>query len=293
MRRGATFLLAAAGALASWLSAGPALAQMSHVPETDWRQGDRHDALTRAAAKTNFFIEIRLGPYLPNVDAGVPGSATPFTDVFGLDCSTPASATFTGSVKPRVLFGLEVDYTPLRIPYVGAVGPGLGWSFTSFSNQTQLTSSSRTMPTCSQESTTLTIMPMHASVVLRADELMRRTGVPIVPYGKFGVGMAWWRSSNDLGTEKVCGSKASPAPCMAGDTAVGHGTGLTPNLHFALGAMITLNWLEPQVSARLDQTTGVHHAYLFGEYYNDRLTIAPNVMKVGAQSGVGGLAIDF
>jgi hypothetical protein len=37
----------------------------------------------------------------------------------------------------------------------------------------------------------------------------------------------------------------------------------------------------------------VQHAYLFGEYYNDRLAIAPNVMRVGAQSWVAGLAIDF
>jgi hypothetical protein len=281
MRRATTALLAAAVGLASWLAAGPARAQMAHVPENDWRQNDRHDSLTRAAAKTNFFIEIRLGPYLPNVDAGVPGGGTPFTDVFGLDCSANPPV-FTGTVKPRVLFGLEVDYTPLRIPYVGAVGPGLGWSFTSFSNQTQVTASSRSMPQCSAETTTLTIMPMHASVVLRADELMRRTGVPLVPYGKFGVGMAWWRASNDLGTEKY----------TSGATTV-HGTGLTPSLHFGLGAMLSLNWIEPQVSARLDQTTGVHHAYLFGEYYNDRLTIASNVMKVGASSWVGGLAIDF
>jgi hypothetical protein len=57
--------------------------------------------------------------------------------------------------------------------------------------------------------------------------------------------------------------------------------------------MLALNFIEPQASARLDQTTGVHHAYLFGEYYNDKLTLSQNVMRVGAQSFVGGLAVDF
>jgi hypothetical protein len=299
MRRATTLLLAAAAGLASLLSAGPARAQMAHVPDNDWRQPDRHDAITKAAAKPGFVVEVRLGPYLPDVDSGIPKTSvnpatgqpyTPFADVFGLDCD---KQTF-GSVKPRVLFGFEVDYLAARVPYVGTVGPGLGWSFTQFSNRAQLSSTSRAMPMCSGEATTFTIMPMHASVVLRADELMRRTGIPFVPYGKFGVGMAWWRSSNDLGTETVCGTKDNPVKCMsAGSPSTGRGDGITPNLHFALGGMLSLNWIEPQVSARLEQTTGVHHAYLYGEYYNDRLAIASNVMRVGAQSWVAGLAIDF
>ena len=69
--------------------------------------------------------------------------------------------------------------------------------------------------------------------------------------------------------------------------------GLTPSMHFALGGMLSLNWIEPQASARLDQTSGVHHAYVFGEYYNDRITLGSNVMHVGTSSWVAGLAADF
>ncbi len=57
--------------------------------------------------------------------------------------------------------------------------------------------------------------------------------------------------------------------------------------------MLALNFLEPQASARLDASTGVHHAYVFGEYYNDQLTLSTNVMHVGVSSFVGGLAVDF
>ena len=201
---------------------------------------------------------------------------------------------YTGSVSPRVLGGLELDYTPLRIPYVGAIGLGIGWSMASFSNQAQLTSSSRAAPQCSPEHTNLQIMPMHGSVVLRADELMRRTSIPIVPYGKFGASLAWWRSSNDSGTEQVCGTAAAPVRCgTTSSTVLAHGTGLSPSLHFAVGAAVALNFLEPQASARLDATTGVHHAYVFGEYYNDRLQLVTNAMHVEASSFVAGLAVDF
>jgi hypothetical protein len=278
----------AAGAAAG-LSVATASAQMAHVPINDWRQEDRHDAITRAAAKPTFLVEVRFGAYLPNIDSGVSAGSSapypnPFDYVFGFDCG----AGTAGKTSPAFLFGLEADYLPLRVPYLGAVGLGLGWAWTHFSNgERQLANPNK----CSAEQTTLTIMPMHASVVLRVDELMRRTGIPIVPYGKFGIGMTWWRASNDFGTETAC-TKDPMAHCM-GDPPNAHALGLTPTLHFALGGMIALNFLEPQAAARLDQTTGVHHAYLFGEYFNDQLTLAPNALHVGASSGVGGIAIDF
>jgi hypothetical protein len=289
-------LASLAGALA-FAYAAPAFAQMAHVPETDWRQTDRHDAVVRASQRSSFTIEMRFGPYLPNVDGGVPAqngvAKTPFADVFGLDCSA-TTPTFTGSVSPRILFGLEVDYHPIRIPYVGSLGPGVGWSFTSFSNQAQVTASPRGAPQCSQESTSLTIMPMHGSFVLRADELMRRTGIPLVPYGKVGAGVAWWRSSNDTGTEEICGTATAPVRCKPANSSTAvHGSGLTPSMHFAVGLALSLNFLEPQASARLDATSGVRHAYLFGEYYNDQLQLVSNAMHVGVSSFVGGLAVDF
>jgi len=296
MNRTTQALLAALAGAACLVSAAPASAQMMHVPDSDWRQPDRHDAIIRSAATPNFMLELRLGPYLPNIDGSVPGGATPFQNIFGLNCNASPSPTI-GAVSPRVLVGAEIDYLPLRIPYIGAVGPGVGWSFTSFSNNAQL--ANLTGPAypnsqqCSAETTTLTIMPMHGSFVLRADELMRRTGVPIVPYGKVGAGVAWWRASTDTGTEKICGTATAPTRCVGGAAVAGNGDGLTPSLHLAVGVMLSLNFLEPQASARLDASTGVHHAYVFGEYYNDQLTLSTNVLHVGVSSFVGGLAVDF
>jgi hypothetical protein len=302
MNRTTTALLAAVVGVASLLSAAPARAQMMHVPDSDWRQTDRHDAIVKAAATPKFVVELRFGPYVPNIDASVhapPGGYGPFQSIFGLKCGTPGLPV--GSAGPNFLFGGEVDYVPVRIPYIGAVGPAVGVSYTSFSNKTQF----QNQPTltaagmCSAETTNLQIMPMHASVALRADELMRRTGVPIVPYGKFGVGVAWWHAYNGTGTETICGSKTKPTNCESATpggpepTPIGYGDGLTPSLHFAVGVMLALNFLEPQATARLDETTGVHHAYLFGEYYNDLLTLDANVMHVGASSFVAGLAVDF
>jgi hypothetical protein len=292
MNRSPLPLAAAALACAAALSAAsPALAQVTHVDGNDWRQVDRHDALLNGGSPQHFAVELRFGPYLPAIDSEFSGK-TPFADVFGNDCSGGLGTTPTkGSVKARFYFGAEFDYLPLRIPYVGAVGPGLGWGYTSFSNNAVFTDGPN-KGQCSAESTTLTIMPMHLSLVLRADELMRRTGIPIVPYGKFGFGLSWWRASTSAGTETCSPTSSDPAAAAACKAST-NGIGLTPTLHFAVGGALSLNFVDPRASARLDETTGVNHAYLFGELYSDRLTLGSDVMHVGNTSFVLGLAADM
>jgi hypothetical protein len=135
-------------------------------------------------------------------------------------------------------------------------------------------------------------MPMHASLVLRVDELMRRTGIPIVPYGKAGVGFSFWRASTDAGTEH-CSPDSSNAGAAAVCTTDRSGMGWYPSMHFALGGMLALNFIEPRSAARLDETTGVHHAYLFGEWYSDTISLSNKALRVGAMSWVAGLAVDM
>jgi hypothetical protein len=274
----------AALSCAAALTARPARAQMMHVPESDWRQQDRHDAVLAASRPPRFFVELRFGTYQPSID-DEPGFASlapadrPYARTFGDRCTSSGSASSSctpGSTSPLFHFGLEFDAVPIRIPYVGAFGLGVGWGFSQASTAAYLSGTD----TVSGQSTKLMIMPMHGSLVLRADELMRRTGVPLVPYGKAGFGMAYWRASSDTGTEFISSKMA-------------HGDGWTPSLHFAVGGMVALNFIEPQAAARLDETTGVHHAYAFGEYYNDKLTLRSDVMRVGTSSWVVGLAVDF
>lgn len=271
--------------------AAPAAAQMAHIPQNDWRHADRHDVVQAKAGKAAFAFELRFGPYLPNIDSEFNG-ATPFTDAFGIDCD--AETANTPSVAQRLYFGVEADVMPLRIPYVGMFGLGVGWGFTRFSNNALFLDKTKDKGkwNCSKQSTSLTIMPMHASFVLRVDELMRRTGIPIVPYGKAGAGLGFWRASGDAGTEH-CSSSSSNAAAATACSTERTGMGLSPSLHFALGGMIALNFLEPRAAARLDETTGVQHAYIFGEWYSDTIPLSSKTMRVGASSWVLGLAIDM
>ena len=208
-----------------------------------------------------FAFELRFGGYYPRVDEELGGAATPFRDTFGSD--------------PQFFFGLEVDWQALRIPYVGSLGPGVGWGYTTMS------AAARDPVTGGPASskTGLSIMPVYASAVLRLDELYRRTGVPIVPFVKGGGAGAYWSSGGALGMTNADGVV---------------GEGLSFGYHFALGGALSLGFIERGSTARLREGFGVDHTYVFGEWMlTDLGSFAPNQMRVGSSSWVVGLALEL
>ncbi len=163
------------------------------------------------------------------------------------------------------------------------IGPGAGWGYVSASTPAKLASN----PTKdAKEDTSLSVMPMYVAAVLRADELMRRTGFPVVPYAKFGLGIAPWKVSGGAGTVQYV-DPASSKIVNAADTTFG--------LHLALGGMLALNFLERRSAARLDETTGVNHIYLYAEWMNAMLNgLGPRpALHVGTSTVIGGIAFDM
>jgi hypothetical protein len=262
--------LAALAVASLLLLASPASAQATHISDTDWRRLDRSDSLGKSASSQQFTFELRFGQYFPEIDdkPGLTkdkGGFLPYKAVFGHDDKGNARS------NDQFYFGLELDYLPFRIPYLGAFGPGLGWGYT----HTSAIANTSGTTTVSATSTAFTIFPMHLSAVLRLDELMRRTGFPLVPYAKIGLGLGIWTGS--------------PVPT---DFA---GTGATWGMHYAAGGMLALNFLDPRASARLDETSGVNHAYIFGEFMRANLNGLGSTptFYLGSTSWVAGLAVDL
>ncbi len=283
MIRSLKTLMTGGGVSLALLGATPAEAQISKLPEANWRQTDRVEALTKTSSSQNFAFEVRFGAYTPKIDSEFTNGSTPYSSVFGSDT--------------RFYFGLEFDYLPLRIPYVGAIGPGLGWGYTNASDFAKFTN----RPTvASKDETSLMIMPMHLSLVARFDELMRRTGVPIVPYGKVGLGLGLWRASDSAGTSKFTKAGYTYQLDKTQDPVTipsyARGTGSSLGLEFALGGMLSLNFLDPRAAARLDEATSVNHVYVFGEWMNNSnlgALTSPKGMRIGTSTWVVGIAVDM
>jgi hypothetical protein len=217
-----------------------------------WRRAERP-----FESPQRFALEFRLGPYRPKIDEQWPATR-PYATAFGDD--------------NRLFIGLEFDWQILRIPKVGTIGPGLGWQYTHMSARAKLESGED-----SAEDTNLAIMPMYAVGVLRVDVLARETAIPLVGYGKAGLGYGLWWTSNDIQTQSK-----------------GH----TWGTHFALGGMLLLDAFDQHAAVQLDNEWGINNTYFFFEWMFANLdgfgrTSDASVLAIGTSTWVLGLALEM
>jgi hypothetical protein len=214
----------------------------------------------------HFALELRFSPFTPDIDKDPAlGGQTPYQNTFG----TPA----------HLLFGVEFDWQAARIPHVGTIGPGVGISYATMSRPAQF-SMPHNGSTTSGENTSLEILPLYAVGVLRGDAIWRELHVPLVPYAKLGIGLAFWRASNTVGTSHFQG--------VAG---LGH----TFGTQFGLGLGLNLNVFDPYAARNFDESVGVNNTYAYAEWTLSDLTglAQSDPLRVGGTYWTFGLAFEF
>jgi hypothetical protein len=249
--------LAGAMALAGFVTANEARAQEgSGVLDT------RHHSY---ASPQHFAMELRVAPYRPQIDEEPGLTTAPYNKVFGN--------------AYRIEVALELDWQVLRIPHVGTIGPGLGVGYTTMSSKAKIVSTGKD----SDETTSLSIYPMYGVFVFRADVFQREAKIPLVPYVKAGIGLAFYRASNDKGTSVSTSKPDEP------------GKGHTFGTHLAVGLALHLNVFDQVAARNLDESVGINNTYLFGEYMmSDLKGISQDApMYVGTRTLLGGLAFEF
>jgi hypothetical protein len=239
---------------------GRAFAQESHVeilqPKHKQYESPQH-----------FAVELRFSPFTPDIDKDPSlGGQMPYAEVFGS--------------PEHLLFGIEFDWQAARIPHVGTFGPGLGVSYVTMSRPAQF-QMSHNGSTTSGEDTSLQILPFYAIGVLRADAIWRELHVPLVPYAKLGLGVAFWRVSNTVGTSRFQGVS---------------GLGHTFGTYFGLGLGLNLNVFDPYAARDFDESVGVNNTYLYAEWTRSDLTglwSQQDPLRVGGNYWTFGLAFEF
>ncbi|HEY4122102.1 MAG TPA: MXAN_2562 family outer membrane beta-barrel protein [Byssovorax sp.] len=247
--------------------------------DLDWRQHDRTDHYGRRRLEfPQWVFELRFGAYSPRVDSEPAlGGATPYADVFG--------------TAPQFYLSFELDWVPIRVPYVGGIGPGFGFGWTNASAKAKIDIPGSPNDQClgtlngcsSAEDTSLTIFPMYGVILFRVDDPMARWGVPIVPYVKLGVDAGIWTSGSSL-----------PKTYVNSANQVVSASGTTWGTHFAIGGHFLLNWLDQDAVNRSREASGVRNFYAFGEFTDfDFATFGKKQLLVGSTSWVVGVAVDL
>ena len=196
-------------------------------------------AVTPAMAEDspqNLALELRIGPYNPQIDDEFSGGTKPFKSTFG--------------DKSALLFGPELDVQIWHgFGSLGLFGAAMyGWVSGKGLDESGAKSSDKT---------TLSMVPLVGGVVYRFDVLSKRFRIPLVVSLKGGVDYTiWWIRD---GVDSIARYKNSSGKSMPG-------YGGTWGLHWSAGLHLLLDFFEPHTAKVFDNEMGVNNSYLFIEY---------------------------
>lgn len=201
-----------------------------------------------------FVLELRpFGMHFPNINA---------FDTY-----------FSGDVGPLLSF--ELDYMPVRIPYVGMIGAGISAGWVNWEGSARTAGGAQT-----SEKTSLEMVPLALLLALRVDVLAREAKVPIVLTGKVGPDLFYWGSS--------------PGPRDASGAVSSGEDGWSLGVRFAGKASLELDFLAPRDARRLDDEWGINHTELFFEgYYSLAGQFSRRQLDVGGFGFTTGLGFTF
>ena len=256
------------------LAAGPAQAQVSVSHEESSEKPS--DEPGSYQTPKEWALELRFGPYRPNVDSEFGGSANPYSTVFG--------------GKRHLMSGMELDWQILQ--EFGSLAAGFAFGYYTVNAKAfvlnpsthQCVPDPTTASGCqiSGDTTSLRLVPISLLAVYRWDVAAERWKIPLVPYAKLGLNYTFWRVTDGNGNV--------PYPPEGG-----RGSGGTAGWQGALGASFLLDFIDPDAARNLDMETNINHSYLFFEWNWMEATGLgmSNKLHVGDNRWVLGLMFEF
>jgi len=179
-----------------------------------------------------FAVELKFGPYLPDIDSELGSGGGPYRDIFGR--------------KLRLMSQLTFDVQFLKKHGTLGVGGTIGL-FTAQGKALLETGES------SSDKTSINVIPLILQLVYRWDYAAKHWNVPLVPYVRAGLVYSFYWITQ--GSGKL-------ARFASGGKAHGGVWGYQVNIGLAL----MLDVLEPGSAKKLDSEMGVNHTYLFCEF---------------------------
>lgn len=248
------------------------------------RQRGREASYARFESPQRFAIELKFGPYLPDVDRAYRGADPygPYAKIFGL---TDERGETIGAPKNVVMPVLGFEWQFFNPAELGPLALGLSGGFMRDSAKALFADppSDPEAPLRSEADTiSFTAIPLALQAVFRLEIIPDRLGIPLVPYAKGGLAYAiWWSRNAD---RKLSRSDS-------GDKALGGVWGWQVNF----GGMLRLDFLDVGSTRNLDRTTGINHTYIFGEYQLSRINNFGRAgsLNLGDSTWFAGLAVEF
>ena len=242
-------------------------------------QEESKDRSGRTGSPQNFALEVKLGPYLPDVDRAYSGTGFgPYASIFG---ETDAAGAAIGEPKAVVMPVLGFDWQFFYLGGPLGIGAQIGF-FRDRANALVSVPTDENNLRSDADETVFGVVPTALLLSYRFSLLADRFHVPLVPYAKGGLAYAFFWNTTGSG---------NLARNSRGDVARGGIPGWQANL----GGMLRLDFIEPGTAKKLDRLTGINHTYVFGEYQISRIDNfgQGQVLNLGDSTWFVGLAIEF
>ncbi|MCY1054225.1 MXAN_2562 family outer membrane beta-barrel protein [Nannocystis sp. SCPEA4] len=240
------------------------------------------------ASKQRFALEVKMGPYLADVDRNWNGPGFgPYAKVFGE--TDPKTGETIGGPK-KSLYGAIAFEWQITQKLAGPLGIGVQWSMARDKALAPLADGPDEDGFLRSRADTVrfTVMPIALQAVYRFELLADKVRwAPFVPYVKAGVAYGFWWTKNGNGNIAVIKDGEGKV--------VDRGRGGVWGYQLNLGMMLRLDFLDPDTARRFDRVSGINHTYLVGEWQMTRLANfgRKDSMNLGDSTWLLGLAMEF
>lgn len=233
----------------------------------------------RQESPQRFAMEIKFGPYLPDVDGRYQGDGFgPYATIYG---RTDDNGVTTGQPRKGVFSALSFEWQFYDIGGPLSIGTSIGYfrdtAYALIDEPVPEGENTR----ATADKTAFHVIPLTLLLGYRFELLADRFRVPLVPYARGGIAHGFW-------IEKKGGQLVTND---AGQQSRGNSWGWQVNL----GLMLRLDFIERGAAVDLDRVTGINHTYIFGEWQFSRLNSfgSDKAMSIGDDTFLIGLAIEF
>jgi hypothetical protein len=211
-------------------------------------------------------LEIKFGPYRPDIDSEPGLKGSPYSKVFG--------------DSPMLLSRIEVDYEFFQ--RFGTLGVGLSIGYGQQVGSGLLKSGEQ-----STDETTFHVFPISLDLVYRFDWLARNKDVPLVPNIKGGFDCYVWWITNGTGQIPQYQDPVTGA--------VSRGRGAVFGGHVTFGLSLLLDFMAPDMAQTFDTDVGVNDTYLFAEFTMSWINNfkAKDGLDLSSKTFLAGIAFEF
>lgn len=224
----------------------------------------------RAAEGADFQLQLRFGPYYPNVDSeGYPqletGETKPFKSIYG------NSSEF--------MFEAGLDYEIWN--GFGTVTAGGSFGFVQYLGKARTQTGEK-----SSDTTVFNLLPLRLTVGYHFDLLADKWNVPLVPYLSGGLSYYIWWALDGVG---------DVASWEDDDGDAHDALGGIFGLHVSLGLKLLMDFLDEEAASNLQNDVGVVNTYFFVELalsWVDGFGSSSH-MNVGDETVMFGLMMEF